>query len=52
MSTVMRKPVFGVLDQGRLIPACAATEARYRLGILCIETRDIILSRGSKQQRR
>ena len=28
MSLVMRKPVFKVCDQGRLKPACAATEAR------------------------
>ena len=28
MSPVMRKPVFGVCDQGRLKPASAATEAR------------------------
>ena len=28
MSFVTRKPVFGVCDQGRLKPACAATEAR------------------------
>ena len=27
MSLVMRKPLFGVSDQGRLKPACAATEA-------------------------
>ena len=27
MSFVNRKPVFGVSDQGRLKPACAATEA-------------------------
>ena len=28
MSLVSRKPVFGVCDQVRLKPACAATEAR------------------------
>ena len=28
MSLVTRKPVFGVSDQVRLKPACAATEAR------------------------
>ena len=27
MSLVTRKPVFGVSDQGRLKPACSATEA-------------------------
>ena len=27
MSLVKRKPLFGVCDQGRLKPACAATEA-------------------------
>ena len=29
MSLVMRKPVFGVCEQGRLKPATAVTEARY-----------------------
>ena len=38
MSLVKRKPVFGVLDQGRFKPACAATEARKRLNYyLCSE---------------
>ena len=41
----MRKPVFGVSDQVRLKLACSATETSYRLEILDIETRDIILSR-------
>ena len=45
MSLVTRKPVFGVCDQGRLKPACAATEARQRLEISDIETRGITLSR-------
>ena len=45
ISLIRRKPVFGVCDKGRLEPACAATEARYRLGISDIETRGIILSR-------
>ena len=40
-----RKPVFGVCDQGRLKPACTATEARRRLEISDIETRGIILSK-------
>ena len=44
-SHVKRKPTFWVCDPGRLKPACAATEARYRLEILDIETRGIILSR-------
>ena len=44
-SLVTRKPVFGVCHQVRLELACAATEARYRLEILNIETRGIILSR-------
>ena len=39
----MRKPVFGVCDQGRLELACAATEDSYRLEISDIETRGIIL---------
>ena len=41
----MRKPVYGLCDQGRLIPVCAATEARKRVEMLDIETRGIILSR-------
>ena len=45
MSLVTRNPVFGVCDQGRLKPACAATEARQRFEISDIETRGIILSR-------
>ena len=39
----MRKPVFGVCDQGRLKPVCAVTG--LRLEISDVETRDIILSR-------
>ena len=50
MSLVTRKPVSGVCDQGRLKPACAATEARQRLEISDIETRDIILSRQRTTQ--
>ena len=42
---VTRKSVFGICDQVRHKPACAATEARQRLEISDIETRDIILSR-------
>ena len=45
MSLVMRKPVFGICDQVRFKPACAATEARYRLESSDIESRGIILSR-------
>ena len=45
MSLVIRKPVFGVCDQVRHKPSCAATEARWRLEISDIETRSIILSR-------
>ena len=45
MSLATRKPVFGVLEQVRLKPACAATEAKQRLEISDIETRDIILAR-------
>ena len=41
----MRKPVFGVCNQARLKPACAATEPRQRREISDIETRGIILSR-------
>ena len=45
MSLVTRKPVFGVCDQGTLKPACAVTEASYRLEISDIKSRGIILSR-------
>ena len=45
MSLVTRKPLFRVSDQGRLKPACSATETSQRLEISDIETRDIILSR-------
>ena len=41
----MRKPVFGVCDQGRLKLVCSATEARQRFGISDIGTRGTILSR-------
>ena len=44
LSLVTRKPVFGVSDQIRHKPACAATEASYSLEISDIETRDDILS--------
>ena len=43
MSLVMRKPVLGVCDRGRLKLACATTEARQRLELLDIETRGLIL---------
>ena len=45
MSLVTRKSVFGVFDQVRLKPTCAATEASWRLEISDKETTDIILSR-------
>ena len=45
MSPVTKKPVFGVFDQIRHKPTCAATEATLRLEISDIETRDDILSR-------
>ena len=45
MSLVTRKSVFGVWDQVRHKPACAATEAIWRLDISDIETGDIILPR-------
>ena len=47
----MRKPDFGICDQGRLKPVCAATEVSKWLEILDIETGGIILS-GSELQRR
>ena len=43
VSHVVRKPVFGVCDQVRLKLLCSATETSYRLEILDIETRGIIL---------
>ena len=45
MCLVMRKPVRGFCDQVRLKPACSATETSWRLEILDIETRGIILSK-------
>ena len=39
------KTVFEICDQGRLKPACAATEAKKRLEVSDIETRGIILPR-------
>ena len=48
LSRDTRKPVFGVCDQVRHKPACAAIEAWYRLEISDIETGGIILSRQWK----
>ena len=31
MNLVTRKPVFGVCDQGRLKPVCAATKTSHKL---------------------
>ena len=45
MSLVTKKPVFGVSNQVRHKPACAATEASQGIEISDIETRDNILSR-------
>ena len=45
LSLVTRKPVFGVCDQLRHKPACTSTETRWRLEILNLERRGIILSR-------
>ena len=45
MSLVTGKPVFGVCEQVRPKPACAATEASYSLESLDIETKGIILSK-------
>ena len=39
MSLVVRKPVLGICDHGRLGQACSATEASWRLEISDIETR-------------
>ena len=48
---VMRKPIFGVCDQVRHKPACALTEARWRLEISDIEL-EVLYYLGSEQQRR
>ena len=45
LSFVTRKPVFGVCDQVRHKPACAATEISYGLEISAIVSRGIVLSR-------
>ena len=45
MRLVTRNPVFGVSDQLRLKPACAASEAREGVEISDIETIGIILVR-------
>ena len=50
-SLIIRKPVFGLCDQGRLKPACAATETRYRLENLTIASISITLARQQKQRR-
>ena len=42
MSLVMRKPVFGVYDQGRLKLTHSATETSWGLEILGVETRGIL----------
>ena len=39
----MKKPVFEVIDQVRHKPACSTMKISWRLDILDIETRDIIL---------
>ena len=44
MSLITRKHVFGVSDQVRHKPVCAATEASQSLEILDIASMDIILS--------
>ena len=41
----MKKPVFGVCNQLRLKPGCAATETSLSLNIAHKETRDTILSK-------
>ena len=39
----MKKPVFGVYDQGRLKPACSAAETSYSLEILDLSSLGIII---------
>ena len=52
MSPITRKPVFGVCNQGRLKPACAAPEAMQKLEISYIETRGIVNNKGADQTAR
>ena len=44
MSRVMRKPVFGVSDQVQHKPGCTVTEDGWRLEILDLGSRGIVLS--------
>ena len=44
MSLVVRKPVFGVSDQVRQKPGCTTTEDGWRLEILDLGSRGIVLS--------
>ena len=46
----MRKPVFGVSDQVRHKPGCAATEDGYRLGISGLKSREIVLYMYGKKK--
>ena len=47
----MRKPVFGVSDQVRHKPDCIASEDGWRLEILDLRSRRIVLSMKQKQRR-
>ena len=53
MSRVMRKTVFGVSDQVRHKPDCAATEDGYRLRVQKVEGLDYLCSetKGAEQMR-
>ena len=51
LSRDVRKPVFGVSDQVRNKPGCAATEDGWRLEISDLESRGIVLSKWRKQRR-
>ena len=44
MGCVARKPVFVVSDQVQYKPGCTATEDDYRLEILDLVSREILLS--------
>ena len=51
LSLVARKPVFGVSDQVRHKSGCTTIEDGYRLEILDLESRWIVLSMWRKQRR-
>ena len=44
LSLVLRKPVFGVSDQGSHKPGCTVTEGSKKLEILYLGSRGIVLA--------